>query len=134
MSYNSHGFDIREGQRARINNFNVKVVRTSGTVMTTGAGEGLFDVTFASPYIEKPAMSMGGELAPTTVLVAGSYPTVSVIVGTWVLQTTVGSPSVFYLGARLVIVTTGPVDQQVIVHWQAEGKAFTLPLPGTGTA
>lgn len=137
MSYSSHSFDNRDGRRERLNSTNVKVVRTSGFVTTTGAGEGVLDVAFACIYIEKPALSMGGELTGNTLLVAGSYPTVSVIVGSWVISpvTPTGTAqSVVYTGARLIIVTTGDPAQQVIVHWQAEGRALASPIPGTGTA
>lgn len=140
MSYSSHPLDYREGQRNRLNASTVKITRTVGFVVTHGAGEGLVDVVFGNRYIEKPALSLGGELM-TPALTVGSYPTVSVVVVSWATESKTTKPElgpqVYYLGAKLAIVTTGPPTQDMVVHWQVEGKALAGPTDtatGTGTA
>lgn len=137
MSFSSYAYDRRDALRSRLDAVTVKVVRTAGFITSTGAGEGLVDVTFPNTYIEKPAMSFGGELASGQLLTAGSYPTVSIVVATWL--TVVKGQATSYIGARLAVVTTGPATQIVIVHWQAEGKAtaapaYVAPINSTGTA
>jgi hypothetical protein len=134
---NPSSFDRRAAVRAQADAVAARIVRTAGTVETAGSGEGQVDVTFPNLYIEKPALSFGGELAPGSPLVAGQFPTVSVIVVSWV--TLIKSLGVLYTGARLCVVTTGVTTQGVIVHWQAEGKALSSPLDvgivnSTGTA
>lgn len=134
MSYNSHALDYRDGQRNRLNASTAKVTRTVGFVVTHGAGEGLVDVVFGARYIEKPALSCGGELV-TAALTVGQYPTANVVVVSW--ATAHVGPEIYYLGAKLAIVTTGPPTQDMVVHWQVEGKALGGPgydALGTGTA
>jgi hypothetical protein len=120
----SYAFDRRDAARQRAASLEVKVVSANGFVQAAGAGEGLVDVVFPNWYVEKPAISFGGELANQSP-VAGKFPTVSVVVTSWSTQDR--NFNTYYLGATLAVVTTGPPDQVLIVHWQAEGKALSAP-------
>jgi len=133
MSYfdpsSTNALDRRLAMRDRVRQINAAIVKVAGTVQTTGSGEGLLTVDFGYTFVEKPALSLGGELHPTSSLVAGQYPTVSVIVSAWTQPTPVSSSisNNYYTGAVFAIVTTGPTDQVVIVHWQVEGMALMSP-------
>lgn len=118
-------FNRRQATQNRLIAVQVHVVRASGTVKTTGAGEGLVDVKFPNEYIEKPALSFGGELDAGQTLTAGAFPTISIIVAKWLMNKKPNNS--YFAGATLAIVTTGPADQVVITHWQAEGKAMSNP-------
>lgn len=100
--------------------------RILGEVSVTGAGEVVFPVSFPVWFWERPSVSFGAELATNEKLVAGKYPTVSVVVQKW--RTVRRDLHDFYTGADLLIVTTGHDDRQrSIVHWQAEGRALVNP-------
>lgn len=103
----------------------------SGFVEVAGAGEGLVDINFPVWFLEVPVMSFGGELGPNEVLVDGSFPTLNVMVKSWVRTAKNGTD--YYTGATLIIVTTGSVAQRATAHWQGEGRALVNPLVITGS-
>jgi hypothetical protein len=134
-----YAFDRRAATRARADAVQAKVVRVSGTVEAAGNGEGIADVAFSTQFVEVPTMSFGGQMGFGTVLVGGQFPTVSVLVHHFVTTELPQGLSSLVVGAALIIVTTGPANQLVVVHWQAEGKALSNPsdvgyFNSTGTA
>lgn len=122
-----------ESRRSDINQqqaIEVAPTTLTGFVTIQGAGETTVDVTFPVWYIEEPGMFFGGSLGPNQSTEGGNLPTVSVVVLFW--RTTFVDPSTYYNGARLAVVTTGRGDQEMKVHWHAEGRAITNPSsPGT---
>lgn len=100
--------------------------RILGEVNVSGAGEAVVAVSFPVWFWARPSMSFGAELGTNEKLVDGKYPTVSVIVQKW--RTVRRDLHDFYVGADLLVVTTGhPDKQRAVVHWQAEGPALVNP-------
>ena len=92
----------------------------------TGAGESVVAVNFPVWFIDKPSMSFGGELDINEVLIDGAFPTLSALVKTWTTQVRDGAT--YYVGANLLVVSSGAPNQRMFVHWQMEGKALVNPL------
>lgn len=89
----------------------------------------LVDVTFPVWFVDKPSMSFGAELVRDLVE-AGKYPTISVVVVRWRKEKEVRVGGGYFVGATLAIVASGRSGEQMIVHWQAEGKAVTVTGSG----
>lgn len=122
----------RRGQVERARSVYGRTHRLNGFLDVIGAGEAVTDVAFPVWFNERPSMSFGGELGPNEVLEDGNFPTVSVVVKNWVTEERAGAT--YYVGATLVVVTTGALTQTMTVHWQAEAVALvnpTLSLGGT---
>jgi len=99
----------------------------AGELKLDGAGEQLIPVNFTVPFSEKPILSHSFEVKEGDVLVSGSYPTASVGVAQWATYT-ISPQSLLYIGANLVIVTTGVWYQKLIVNWQFQGIAYQNPV------
>jgi len=121
----------RRGEIGRGAAFHAGRHELEGFIETTGAGEVLVDVHFPVRFMEKPNMTFGGELTPNQGAVLGNFPTVSVVVVTWDREDQVGG--FYYNGCSLGIVTSGPTDMRMFVHWKASGKAFVNPVKHGGT-
>ncbi len=120
----------RRGQVERGRSVEGRVHRVIGSVSLNGAGEVLVDVNFPVWFQEVPNMSFGGEMVENEPIVAGRFPTISVVVKSWVKQKR--DLADYYAGATLIVVSTGQTNQRMIAHWAAEGKALRNPLGGTG--
>lgn len=103
-----------------------QVETVTGFVQITGAGELTVDVNFPARFLEKPAMSGAGELMEGQVLVAGALPTFSLVISKWKMEE-LDRFRRYYVGATLVVVTTGPAAQRMWGHWQATGVALLAP-------
>lgn len=133
-------FSALERRRAdlgRVDDFVIKTTRVTGFVLTEGAGEAAHDVEFPVTFTERPSMSFGGELADNQFVEDLAFPTVSVVVISWIKSMTgrvgggLDAPG-WFVGASLAIVTSGKTDQRMWVHWQAEGKALRDPVNQLG--
>lgn len=125
-------FEQRRGEINTQQAIEVAPTTLTGLVTIEGAGEATVDVTFPIWFVEEPGMFFGGRLGPNQTVSSGNLPTVSVVV--LFFREVEVDPSVYYVGARLAIVTSGGAEQQMIVHWHAEGKAIANPSsPGTAT-
>lgn len=131
MSSLNAAMQQRQGTVARERSFEGGHHRVLGFVDINGAGEGLVDIQFPVSFREVPAMSFGGELGPNEVLKDGKFPTVSVMVKSW--ATTQKNGATYWVGATLIIVSTGSTDQKVTADWQAEGRALVNPYLSTGS-
>lgn len=100
-----------------------------GTFLVDGPGEALKSVNFPAVFINRPSFQAGGELHIDTSPVAGSYPTLSCVINRWITDPPVPTDysKVYFVGAELTIVTTGPTTQRVWVHWRASGRALVNP-------
>jgi hypothetical protein len=102
--------------------------RLSGQLMLSNPGEKSISVTFPFSFADKPLLSFGGEMRDGDIPVDGNFPTVSVVVGGW---STVDNPpySRLYTGCKLLIVTTGPPQQRLYVHWHLDGIGYSSNIP-----
>lgn len=117
----------RRGEVERARSVQGQTFRVTYMVSVRGSGECTVDVNFPVKFSEKPGVSHGGELAPGAVLESSNFPTCSVMVKDWVLDPLENHK--YYVGATLVLVVTGPSDQDAILHFHAEGKALIAPVP-----
>lgn len=104
-----------------------------GEFLVDGPGEALKQVNFPVRFIERPNFTTGGELNLDSFAVAGSYPTVSCTINKWftdppiVIGTTSDFSKVYFIGAELSVVSTGPTGQRMWIHWRASGKGIVSP-------
>jgi len=123
-------FEQRRGQVERGRSVEGRIHKVFITINLIGSGEVLADVNFPVWFQEKPAVSSGGEMAENEVIVDTQFPTISVIVKSWVKQKR--DLAEYFTGATLIVVTSGVPGQKMIAHFQAEGKALRNPLGGLG--
>lgn len=124
--------EARRGVATRLDSITGRVYSIEGTFRLEGAGEALIDVTFPVWFIERPFPGFGAEMAPNQVLVAGKYPTVSVVVHRWRMKDYPHGVS-YYAGATLVVVSGGAEGQTMLVHWSMTAKALRNPSGETLT-
>lgn len=91
-----------------------------------GAGEVTKELWFPSRYIRRPFMYYGGALTDDTHYVSGNIPTVSAVVLDWFVDIPAEGEDpmrAYYIGAKLGIVITGPIDTKmwVDVHFTQVG-------------
>lgn len=92
-----------------------------------GAGEKVVELMFPYSFMgDPPFLSFSAELKEGDVLIAGSMPTCSVIVGGWLTQEMPPHGRLFS-GAKLIVVTTGVWYQKMMIHWTFTGTAISNP-------
>lgn len=123
----------RRGVASRLDSLTGRVHTIQGFFDLIGSGEAILDVNFPVWFLERPTFTFGAELKAGNVLVAGSYPTISLIVQRWLMKDYPNRVS-YYAGATIIAVSTGVADQSLLVHWQVEGKALRNPTGETFTA
>lgn len=123
---------FQQDQARQLEDATGRVHTISGEFLVDGAGEALVPVNFPVVFIEKPRFHFGGELSPGSVITDGQFPTVSAVVGTWTYMERQVQP--FYRGATLCVVTTGPAEQKMMIHWTMTGRAITNPVSAGDTA
>lgn len=111
----------------RVTNALVTDTAVEGTFLVDGSGEALKTVSFPVKFIQRPNFTTGGELHIDTVPVAGQFPTISCVINRWTQERVDGFSKMYFVGAELVVVTTGPTNQRMWVHWRASGKAIVNP-------
>lgn len=121
-------FEKRRSDLEHLEAQTIGPMRVSGFEKVVDSGEVAFDVEFGLWFVERPAMSFGGELDDTQPLTERRFPTVSVVVFRWIKAQADRPGGGYFTGATLAVVTTGPVDLKMIVHWQAEGRAMVNPV------
>lgn len=126
-------YSLRTNDADRVASGLASPMSVEGTFLVDGAGEAIADIVFPVKFIERPNLSFGGELHLDTNPVAGQYPTISVVVNRWAtdpsaaLTFTVATLKLYFVGAQLLVVTTGPTTQRMWVHWSAKGRAIINP-------
>lgn len=108
--------------------------------MVNGSGEASQTVNFPVAFIARPTLSYGYELHPDTSPVTGSFPSGSCVVHRWITDppfdastsASVNFSKIYFKGAYLLVLTTGPTAQKLWVHWTAQGKAVVNPGSGDG--
>lgn len=124
---------FQEDRRQQVNRINdqlIKPTRVSGfyEIMFQGTAttqEIAVDVTFPVWFVDRPGMSFGAELL-RDVIEAGNYPTISVVVITWTKVHDLRPGGGYFTGCRFAIVASGRVGEEMMVHWQADGKAMNV--------
>ena len=125
-----------EYYRSQLNNDQTRAVDISsmasahsevaGRVMINAAGEAHADVSFAVRFTEPPSVKFGFSLVEGQDILAGRMPTGSAYVSEW--KTIERLPfSVWYIGAKIDIVTTGLFYQKMILNYSFSGKTLTNP-------
>lgn len=112
----------------RIEDMGGGIHRVCGTIQLDGAGEIVVAVNFPVTFIEKPSISDGGEMGPSSALQNGSFPTVNGIVKDWKWTVRADTGVRFYAGASFAIKVTGQPEQSVFYHYQMEGRALRNPV------
>lgn len=130
---------MAEQRRKAIDNVNgnlTTVHSVDGKFLVDGAGEALQTVTFPVKFVERPNFVTGGELHPGSIATRGSFPTMSAVILVWTLNPSDGSnlAKEYFIGATLIIVTTGPVGQRMWIHWRATGRALANPAGDAAVA
>lgn len=132
------GTAMRVNDTDRINSSLASPMTIEGTFLVDGAGEATADLVFPVKFIERPNLTFGGELHLDTNPVAGQFPTISVVVNRWATDPpaantfTVATLKLYFIGAQLLVVTTGPSTQRMWVHWKASAKAIINPAASAG--
>lgn len=121
------GAEQRRQDLARIENFTIKNTAVSGRVLIVGAGEVIVVVNFPIWFTERPVFTFGGELDEGEFVQATIMPTVSAVVQDWIKKKPERNNGGYYVGANVICVTTGKLDQKVWLHWRAEGKGMSNP-------
>lgn len=103
-----------------------------GQFMVDGTGESVAVLNFPVLFIEKPIATFGWELYPGQGLTAGEFPTASTGVADWALIEK--TPRVYYVGATVATVSTGPTGQRLFINYRFEGRAITNPVNPTETS
>lgn len=121
--------EARRADVERINEFTIKPNHVEGfyEIFFTGTAreqEIAVDVTFPVWFVDRPAFSFGGELM-RDILEEGSFPTISAVVVGWTRVHELRPGGGLYTGARLAVVASGREGEQMILHWQMNGKALT---------
>lgn len=122
--------EARRHMVERLNSFTVLPNRVSGFYEiffqgTATEQEIAVDVVFPVWFVDKPSMSFGAELL-RDLLTDGEFPTISVVVVAWTKTKEDHVGGGYFTGARLAIVASGREGEQMIVHWQADGKALAV--------
>lgn len=128
------GLETRRIDVARINDVQAKVTSIVGKVVVgPDPGEATINVPFPIWYVEEPNVSFGAELYPNSPLVPGRFPTCDAMVLNWELKEPdgVGAGRKYWIGATLLVVTTGVTGQRIYVHYRMEGVALRNPANRT---
>lgn len=114
--------------RTQIEDSLATVTSVDGFFLTDGAGEAIQVVNFPVRFIERPNFVFGGEHHLDTSGVDGQLPTVSCVINSWITDPPVLTTArLHFIGANLLVVTTGPAAQRIWIHWRATGRALTNP-------
>lgn len=120
--YNSEMARIKD-----LGDMGASMSEVSGRVMINAAGEAYADVAFSVRFVEPPSFKSGFGLVEGADIIPGKMPTGSAYVAEW--KTVERLPfSVWYVGARIHIVTTGLFYQKMTLNYSFSGKTITNPV------
>lgn len=104
-----------------------------GIIQVKEAGEATQVIDFGFRFIEKPILSCAYDLDETgvTALTVNQFPTLSMGVQKFRYEQ-VKQGVYHYLGATMIIVTTGHAGMLMNIHFRFEGKALVNPLNPEG--
>lgn len=116
----------------RIDAFTVKHTFVVGRAILLGAGEATIDINFPVWFIEKPVLTVAGDLLDGSFAAADFFPTTSGMVTNWTVERDVpGAFEGYYTAARILVVTSGKLDQISSVNYMFEARAMRNPLNQT---
>lgn len=102
------------------------IAEVPGRVMINAAGEAFVDVDFAVNFTTLPFFKCGFEIPENENTIPGQMPTGRAFVSEWKMRERLPF-SVFYTGAKICVVTTGPYYQKMIMNFSFSGTALTNP-------
>jgi len=103
-----------------------------GKFMVGDIGEVAVEVAFPMTFTEEPLFFFGGAMDFNQTITPNFFPTVSCVVGKWT-TTPRGPNGLYYVGAQIVVVTTGVADQRMWIHWHVLGSALTNPVSSSAS-
>jgi hypothetical protein len=110
----------RREDLVRIDQMSVKVTRVCGRVLIVGSGE----VT-----VQLPIFTFGGELDEGFSPTEQDFPTISAVVVGWTRVKAIENVTPgYYKSANVAVVSTGPDDHQIWLHYSFEAKAMRNPI------
>ena len=98
----------------------------TGRTMINGAGESFVSVDFPVRFSQLPSFSFGFEMKDGEVVIDGQKPTGSAVVTQWKIIERLPF-SVYYTGAVIQVVTTGPFYQKMLFIHNFSGMALSNP-------
>lgn len=106
-----------------------------GTIACVGTGEATLDVKFPVTFLDRPRVYANGGASDNQRIVPGEFPTWNAGVLWFVRVEDPQFPdSPLYVGARLIVVISGAIDDEATfeseIWWMARGKALTNPTTG----
>lgn len=117
--------------------FQGRQLEVVGLIEIVGAGEATVDVSFPVRFVEHPSFSFGGEMVENSAITAGQHPTISIMVLRWMTEEatpgTLEQDQQIFVGASLIIVTTGIPDQRQRAHFQVRGRGIVSPVGAADT-
>lgn len=120
----------RRTQLSRTQSLGVALTTSVGQIGVSGGAptgaETSADVNFSVNYLKTPTVVFGYELVDSG-FTEGQMPSPTAMVLSWDKRD-LGDDRVYTVGAKIGVVITGPVVQNLIVHWMAVGKAFRNPI------
>lgn len=96
-----------------------------GFVDGISSGQSYATIAFPVRFFERPNFCFGFELAENQALESAHYPTVSGVIGSWVLGRRGETGAVFYDGATVLIVASGHAELSGSFHYRFQGAALT---------
>lgn len=112
--------------RANLSRVAASPAEVPGRIAINSAGEASATVLFPVKFTSQPYFTYGFEMQTGEGVIAGKRPTGSAYVYEWIkverLPTTV-----FYVGAKITMVTTGLRYQKMICNYSFSGTALSNP-------
>lgn len=116
-----------EQTRARdISNIAASNAQVPARIPINSSGEATTIVTFPVKFTTQPYFTYGFEIQEGEGVVGGSLPTGSAYVSEWIKIERLPN-TIFYVGAKVVAVTTGKKSQKMILNVNFSGTALTNP-------
>jgi len=109
-----------------LNSVKADFAEVPGRVMINGSGEAHVDVDFPVKFTTLPFFKPGFERQEGQEFISGQMPTGRAYVAEW--KTVERLPlSVYYVGAKIHVVTTGQFYDKMILNFSFTGTALTNP-------
>lgn len=129
----SRALEERRAELDRIHSNEARQYEHHVTWEIRGPGEVTKELNFPVKYIRRPFMYFGGSLTDDTHYVSGNIPTVSAVVLQWITEIPNDGEDqmrIYYIGCKVGIVTTGPIDSKIWVDVHFTQVGLVNPVGG----
>jgi hypothetical protein len=99
----------------------------TGRFLVNNLGEAQKTLLFPVKFSDIPLMTFSYEILDNVNIIEGRLPMISAQVADWSVVDRLPA-SRFYVGATVRVVATGPANTKFVVHWTAQGVAFSNPV------